>query len=104
MGPEYADGKAFNRANQMIDSLEALARRNPDKIAIPRAASEAAEIAKQNKLAAAFDRITAPPEEMDEVTYIPKMTRELVKRGYSDDDIRKILGGNFMRVFAAAGE
>lgn len=49
-----------------------------------------------------FDGITAPPEEMDDVTYLPTITRELMKRGYSDDDIRKILGGNFMRVFAAA--
>jgi membrane dipeptidase len=48
------------------------------------------------------DGITALPEEMDDVTYLPNITRERMKRGYSDDDIRKILGGNFMRVFAAA--
>lgn len=28
----------------------------------------------------------------------PNMTRGLVKRGYSDEDIAKIMGGNFMRV------
>ena len=48
-----------------------------------------------------FDGISAPPMEMEDVTCLPNITRELVKRGYSDDDIRKILGGNFMRVFAA---
>ena len=48
-----------------------------------------------------FDGISAPPKEMEDVTCLPNITRELVKRGYSDDDIRKILGGNFMRVFAA---
>jgi membrane dipeptidase len=29
------------------------------------------------------------------------ITKELVKRGYSKEDIFKILGGNFMRVFEA---
>ncbi len=49
-----------------------------------------------------FDGMSAPPKDMDDVTHLPAITRELQKRGYSDDDIRKILGGNFMRVFAAA--
>ncbi|MFC1803987.1 membrane dipeptidase, partial [Thermoproteota archaeon] len=29
----------------------------------------------------------------------PKITEGLVARGYSDNEILKILGGNFMRVF-----
>ena len=49
-----------------------------------------------------FDGITAPPKDMDDVTHLPAITQELQKRGYTDNDIRKILGGNFMRVFAAA--
>jgi len=49
-----------------------------------------------------FDGISAPPMGLDDVTYLPTIARELQRRGYSDDDIRKVLGGNFMRVFAAA--
>jgi membrane dipeptidase len=30
----------------------------------------------------------------------PNLTRELLRRGYSQNDIRKIWGGNFLRVFA----
>ncbi len=30
------------------------------------------------------------------------ITRALLERGFSDDDVRKILGGNFLRVFAEA--
>jgi membrane dipeptidase len=30
---------------------------------------------------------------------MPNITRELVKRGYEDEDILKILGGNHLRVF-----
>ncbi len=35
---------------------------------------------------------------MDDITKIPQITRGLVKRGYDDDDIVKILGGNDLRV------
>lgn len=30
---------------------------------------------------------------------LPVLTQELVRRGVSEDDVRKILGGNFLRVF-----
>ncbi len=35
-----------------------------------------------------------------DVSEIGNITLELVKRGYSEEDIRKLWGGNFMRVFA----
>ncbi|MBD3338376.1 MAG: membrane dipeptidase, partial [Candidatus Lokiarchaeota archaeon] len=35
----------------------------------------------------------------DDVSEMPNITRELVRLGYSDKDIEKIWGGNFMRVF-----
>jgi membrane dipeptidase len=33
---------------------------------------------------------------------LPNITYELLKRGYSEQDIRKILGENFLRVFSEA--
>ena len=39
------------------------------------------------------------PEGMDSVADLPKITAELMKRGYSPEDCRKILGGNLLRVF-----
>ena len=36
---------------------------------------------------------------LDDTSMVPNMTREMVKRDYSDEDILKILGGNHMRVF-----
>ncbi|MBI1803950.1 MAG: membrane dipeptidase [Ignavibacteriae bacterium] len=48
-----------------------------------------------------FNGIAVAPKEMDDVTYLPNITRELLKRGYSESDVRKILGGNFMRVLRA---
>ena len=37
--------------------------------------------------------------EMDDVTKVPNITRGLVARGYKDEDIEKILGGNNLQVF-----
>lgn len=36
---------------------------------------------------------------IDDVAEMPNLTKELLKRGYSENDIRKIWGGNLMRVF-----
>ncbi len=44
-----------------------------------------------------LDVITTP-EGMKDVTDFPKITRGLLERGYKEEDIRKILGGNFLRV------
>lgn len=48
-----------------------------------------------------FDGITLTPKGLTDVTKYPLITRELVKRGYRTEEIDKILGGNFIRVFEA---
>jgi len=48
-----------------------------------------------------FDGIDSSPQQLDDVTTFPLITKEMLKRGYSKDDIGKILGGNFIRLFAA---
>ena len=47
-----------------------------------------------------FDGIPFLPKDMQDVGDFPNITVELVLRGYSDDDIRKILGSNVLRVLA----
>jgi membrane dipeptidase len=42
------------------------------------------------------------PDGMDDVTHLPQITDALLKKGYSESDIRKILGENTLRVLAAA--
>jgi membrane dipeptidase len=49
-----------------------------------------------------FDGIGAVPEGMEDVSKLPKIREELTRRGYSEADVRKIMGENFMRVFAEA--
>ena len=47
-----------------------------------------------------FDGVSgATPEGIDSAADLPKITQALLDRGYSADDIRKILGGNLLRVF-----
>jgi len=46
-----------------------------------------------------FDGIASTPEGLEDVSKIPNITRELVRREYNDEDILKILGGNHLRVF-----
>ena len=48
-----------------------------------------------------FDGISSMPQQLDDVTTYPLITKALLERGYGRKDIRKILGGNFMRVFKA---
>jgi membrane dipeptidase len=47
-----------------------------------------------------FDGVSgATPQGMDSAADLPKITQALLDRGYSAGDIRKILGGNLLRVF-----
>jgi membrane dipeptidase len=48
-----------------------------------------------------FDGVDDLPEGLTGIDGLPRITLELVKRGYKDEDILKILGGNFLRVFEA---
>ena len=47
-----------------------------------------------------FDNTPFLPEGLKDVGDYPNLTVELVRRGYSDQDVRKILGGNLLRVLA----
>lgn len=48
-----------------------------------------------------FDGIESTPQQLDDVTTYPLITKALVEKGYSEKDIDKILGGNFLRVLKA---
>jgi membrane dipeptidase len=49
-----------------------------------------------------FDGITQTIPGLDDVSKYPALTAELLKRGYSDGDVKKILGQNLLRVFRQA--
>jgi membrane dipeptidase len=47
-----------------------------------------------------FDGIATLPQGIDSAADLPKITETLLARGYSVNDLHKIMGGNLMRVFA----
>lgn len=51
-----------------------------------------------------FDGIESAPQGLEGVQDFPKITQALLDRGYSAKDIKKILGGNFMRVLKATSK
>jgi len=48
-----------------------------------------------------FDGVPALPDGLQTVASLPQITERLIARGFSDEDVAKILGGNFMRAFEA---
>ncbi len=47
-----------------------------------------------------FDGVPGLPEGMEDISKLPNLTIELMKRGYSDADIKKVLGENLLRVMS----
>jgi membrane dipeptidase len=45
-----------------------------------------------------YDGISGPPNGLDDVSKMPDLIAELLKRGYTERNLKKILGGNFLRV------
>lgn len=46
-----------------------------------------------------FDGGITPPNELYDASCYPELTKKLVEKGYTEVEIKKILGGNFLRVF-----
>jgi len=45
-----------------------------------------------------FDGVPTLAKGLEDTSKVPNLTKALVARGYSDQDVEKILGGNFLRV------
>jgi membrane dipeptidase len=48
-----------------------------------------------------FDGVTCTPTGLEDVSKFPNLTRALLEKGYTPDDIRKIYGGNTLRLMRA---
>ncbi len=48
-----------------------------------------------------FDGISVAPQQLDDVTSYPLITKALLERGYSKKDVTKMMGGNILRVLKA---
>ena len=74
-------------ATRIVDHIEYLVRlAGPDHVA----------------LGSDFDGTNAVPDDMPDVSQLPRLTELLLERGFAASDIRKILGENVLRFFATA--
>jgi membrane dipeptidase len=48
-----------------------------------------------------FDGVGCTPEGLDDVSKFPNLTRALLEKGYTAEEIHKIYGGNLLRVMRA---
>lgn len=49
-----------------------------------------------------FDGIEDPPEGLEDVSKLPVLTEELLRRGHSEEEVRGVLGENFLRFWDKA--
>ncbi|MDR2284839.1 MAG: dipeptidase [Sphingobacterium sp.] len=45
-----------------------------------------------------YDGIEAPPQDLEDVSKLPNLTKALLERGYSEEHVAKIMGLNFLRI------
>lgn len=95
--PYFADSKLFDKYADEVKSLR------PPLSALLDHLDYIVKLAGVDHvgLGSDFDGINSSPQQLDDVTSFPLITQELLKRGYSKKEVRKILGGNFLRVFKA---
>ena len=51
-----------------------------------------------------FDGVEDPPDGLEDVSRLPVLTEELLKRGHSEEVVKKVLGENFLRFFTNVEE
>jgi len=49
-----------------------------------------------------FDGISVPPNGLEDVGQFPNLIAELIRRGWSDEDVRKVIGLNVLRIMRDA--
>jgi membrane dipeptidase len=90
---------AAKRISAMRDSLAAAIAPTPFSVLIDHI-DHIAKVAGVDHvgLGSDFDGVSALPMGMEDVTRLPRIAQALLDRGYSDDDVKKMLGGNMLRV------
>jgi membrane dipeptidase len=46
-----------------------------------------------------YDGMGPAPIGLEDVSKFPNITKKLIEKGYKEDDIAKVMGGNFLRIF-----
>jgi len=82
--PFFLNGKLRGSVDDVIDHMDHIRGLvGPDHIS----------------LGSDFDGFITLPREMRDVSDLPAITQRLYERGYSEEDIKKVMGGNFLKVY-----
>src|SRR5437867_2160087 len=115
----YAEaGGAAREALDLIDLVQRIVRAHPDRLVaklfdtLPRHRSVWTRVVDHIEhviaiagpgavgLGTDFDGIQDPPEGLEDVSKLPAITAELLRRGYAEVGVRCVLGGMFLRCLA----
>ena len=111
---ERAGGEAKRLMAEIADTAEVRRRMDEWEAANPRPAATRAQVADHidhvRKVAGVdhvgigsdFDGITYVPAGLEDVSTFPRLFAELIRRGWSDDDLKKLAGQNVLRALRAA--
>ncbi len=114
--PGEAAEEAYRQAHPDAapDELHALRRRWLEEHPAPRASiGQVADHIDRVRSVAGIDHVGVGsdfdgaglfPAGLEDVSGFPALFAELLRRGYSDDDVRKVAGGNVLRVMRAADD
>ncbi len=109
-----AQRDSVTRAALLADSAGAMQRRREWEAANPRPRATLAQVAdhvdhlrrvvgvEHVGIGSDFDGITSVPVGLEGVDDYPALLAELMRRGWTDGDIRKLAGENVLRVFREA--
>jgi membrane dipeptidase len=92
------------RGESLMDSLRAWRERNPypvpDVNVVADHIEHLADVAGVDHvgIGSDFDGIRFPPVGLDDVSQFPNLIAELLRRGWSDEDAKKVIGLNVLRV------
>ena len=105
IGEKYADDPSARRAAYWAQSAAHPAPRTSLSVLLDHF-DHAVRVAGADHvgLGADWDGVGSMPEEMDDVSQLPNLTRGLLERGHSPETVRKILGGNLLRVMQEVEE
>ncbi|MFZ5785478.1 MAG: dipeptidase [Acidobacteriota bacterium] len=107
--PEYRRQRELHSGDRakVREAMEAWRRENPaPRVTVADVADHIDHIRRvagidHVGLGSDFDGISLTPEGLDDVSFYPHLIAELLRRGYTDEEVRKVAGLNILRVMRA---
>ncbi|MDO8666453.1 MAG: dipeptidase, partial [Gemmatimonadales bacterium] len=99
-----ADSAGYRRAIAAWDTANPAPTTPPDIAAVADHIDHIRQVAGIDNIGygSDYDGITCVPRGLEDVSAFPRLTAELLRRGYSDEDVKKVIGLNLLRAMRGA--